>query len=117
MTDHFLTVTTVERDGVVVLAATGEIDRESRDVLGDAAGTATGEGLLVIDLTGVTFCDSSGLSLFVELHRKARVSGGELRLAGLQDMVATVVRATNLDRLLLLHPSVDDAVAAARRAG
>lgn len=120
MTDHLLTVTaTTVGDRVTVLAATGELDRESRNILGDAADAAIDDGhdRLVIDLAGVTFCDSGGLSLLVELHRKTSARGGELRLAALQALVATVVRATNLDRLLLLHPTVREAVDAARRTG
>lgn len=118
MMDHSLTVTaTTVEEHVAVLAATGEIDRESRGILGDAADAAirNGHHRLVIDLTGVTFCDSGGLSLFVELHRRTAAVDGELRLASLQEMVSMVVRATNLDRLLLLHGDTEEAVGAALR--
>ncbi|MDI6102686.1 STAS domain-containing protein [Actinoplanes sp. NEAU-A12] len=120
MMDPFLTVTTtIVGERATVLSATGEIDGDSRKILGEAADAAiaAGQHRLVIDLTGVTFCDSGGLSLFVELHRRITALGGELRLAGLREMVATVVRATNLDRLLLLYPTVDEAVEASRHAG
>jgi anti-sigma B factor antagonist len=61
----------------------------------------------------VTFCDSSGFSLFVRLHKQTAACGGSLRLAALQPQLWMVLRATNLDRLLAVHPSVDEAVGAA----
>ena len=112
MSDQLLTVAI--RTGpptVTVLTADGEIDHDSRKVL-DAAATQALDGgrvRLVLDLTGVTFCDSGGLSMFVDIHRRCAAAGGWLRLAGTQGMVIGVVRATNLDRLLALYDDVDAA--------
>ncbi|GIF12724.1 anti-sigma factor antagonist [Actinoplanes teichomyceticus] len=116
--DEPLTVTTTAaNEHIAVLAAAGEIDHDSRRVLSDAAERAIRRGCrrIVIDLTDVTFCDSGGLSLFVQLHKTTGALGGQLRLAGVQYLVAAAIQATNLDRLLLLHPTVDEAVAAALR--
>ena len=115
MTDEFLTVTAKSpAERTTVLTAVGEIDHDSRRTLDDAADEALRQGhhRLVIDLSEVTFCDSGGLNLFVDLHRKTIELNGGLRLAGMQPAVAAVVRATNLDRLLSLHPTADQAVAA-----
>ena len=120
MMDDILTVTTKTTAGqVAVLTVAGEIDHDSRAVLEDAAGVALSEDhvRIVVDLTAVTFCDSGGLNLFVDLHRRTAARGGELRLASLQPPVTAVVRATNLDRLLQLHTTVGEAVDAAERAG
>lgn len=99
---------------LTVLRASGEIDRDSVPVLVDAAEDALDSGVnrLVVDLTEVTFCDSSGLSLFVRLHRRATARGGSFALAVVQPPVWMVLRATNLDRLLEVHPTVDEAVRA-----
>ena len=115
MTEEILKVTAEDVPGLVtVLTAAGEIDHDSRDVLADAAEEVLQRrGVrLVIDLSAVTFCDSGGLSLFIDLHRRVTARGGSLRLASPQATVVTVLRATNLDRLLDLHPTVDDAVRA-----
>lgn len=114
MTHPILTV--AERSGphgVTVLAVDGEIDHDSRTVLLDAAAPHVDRpgARLIIDLSAATFCDSGGLSLFVELHRRAEVGGGWLRLAGPQGMVLGVLKATNLDRMFPLHDSVDTAAA------
>jgi len=120
MMDEILTVTAEDLPGpVTVLTAAGEIDHDSRDLLGDAADEALQRrGVrLVIDLSAVTFCDSGGLSLFIELHRRVSDRGGSLCLASAQAAVLTVLQVANLDRLLDLHPTVDAAVRAAQATG
>jgi anti-sigma B factor antagonist len=115
MTDAILTVSRADSTGPVpVLAAAGEIDHDSRAVLSDAADAALRDGgsRLVIDMAAVSFCDSGGLSLFVDLHRLTSSRGGSLRLARVQPAVLSVILATNLDRLLGLDPTVEDAVRA-----
>ena len=66
---------------------------------------------LVIDLSGVPMCDSSGLNLLVQAYRRAIGNGGWVRLAGTRPMVRKVLAVTNLDRVLPLYESVADAVA------
>jgi anti-sigma B factor antagonist len=121
MAQQALTVTTSSSGAQepTVLSAAGEIDHDSGDILGDAADAAfqAGRRRLVVDLSAVTFCDSGGLSVLVELHKRAAALGGELRLAGAQPPVTTVLLATNLDRLLRLHPTVDEAVDSFRSGG
>ena len=120
MMEPILTVVPARTTGsVTVLAAAGEIDHDSREVLSDAADAVLSEGCnrLVIDLTRVSFCDSGGLSLFLDLHKAAVAAGGSLRLAGAQPPVLAVVHATNLDRMLHLHDTVEDAVRASQAAG
>jgi anti-sigma B factor antagonist len=119
-TEQILTVATEHLTGpVVLLTASGEIDHDSQSVLGDAAATALDRGpnQIVIDLTGVSFCDSGGLSLFVRMHQQVAARGGSVHLAALQDPVRQVIEVTNLDRLLTVHATVDQAVQAALTAG
>ncbi len=65
---------------------------------------------IVLDLSAVEICDSSGLNLLIDSHRAATAREGWLRLVGLQPMVRRVVDITNLDRLLSIHSTVDDAL-------
>ena len=120
MIEQILTVVRAQTTApVAVLRAAGEIDHDSRDVLADAAAEVLRDGgsRLVLDLANVSFCDSGGLSLFLDLHRATAAHGGSLRLACLQPTVLGVIHATNLDRLLQLHDTVDDAVRASLTAG
>lgn len=66
---------------------------------------------IILDLSEVRVCDSSGLNLLVNTHHAAAARGGSLRLTGTQPMVRRVMDITNLSRMFAIHPSVDDALA------
>ena len=113
MTSEILSVTTHDTaDGVRVLAAAGDVDHDSVKVLRDAVETAWEDGRtrIVLDLTQVAFCDSGGLSLFVEAHRRTRTRGGSFHLAAPSRTVRYVLDATHLGAYLSIHPSVEDAL-------
>ena len=99
-----VTATDVGATGCI-LAAAGDLDHDSRSVLADAAADALKRGRtqLVFDLRSVLFCDSGGLSLFVDTHRRTAELGGSLVLEGAQPEVRAVLVATNLDRFLTLR--------------
>jgi len=53
--------------------------------------------------------ESSRLNLLVRTRSKLTDAGGWLRLAGIQPMVDSVLKITNLTRILPCYPSVDAA--------
>jgi anti-sigma B factor antagonist len=55
---------------------------------------------VAVDLTDVTFIDSSGLGALIGGLKKARQAGGDLRIAGAPEQVRMVLGLTNLDRVL-----------------
>ena len=61
---------------------------------------------IVLDLSEVPLCDSSGLNLMVQTHRLATRRGGWLRLAGPQPGVRRVLEATNLTQLLSIYDTL-----------
>jgi anti-anti-sigma factor len=56
--------------------------------------------LLIIDLSGVAFCDASGLAVLVGIQRRARAAGITLALAAPRPSTAKLLRITGLDRSL-----------------
>ncbi|MEV6850029.1 STAS domain-containing protein [Actinoplanes sp. NPDC051411] len=113
MTDDLLQVSTEKvGDSATVLTVRGELDRDSMHILGAAADAALDAGAtrLVLALGGLSFCDSSGLRLFVEMHKRAADRGAALHLAELRPTVATIIQVVNLDRMLALHSTVQDAI-------
>ena len=105
---------------VPVLRPAGEVDLAAGGVLRPGWLTlcdVVRPELVVVDLAAVTFCDSGGLSLFIDLHQRLDTRGGSLGLAAVQAPVLSVLRAANLDRLLNLYPTVDDAVQAGLTTG
>lgn len=69
---------------------------------------AEGHRQLVVDLVGVSFIDSSGLSALVSGFKAARELGGTLKLAGLNEQTRTAFQLSRLDRVFEFYP--DDAV-------
>jgi anti-sigma B factor antagonist len=113
VTDDLLEVSTSKLEGgVCVLTVRGELDRDSTHILSAAADAALDSGTvrLVLALAELTFCDSSGLRAFVEVHRRAAGRGGSLHLAEMRPPVATIIQLVNLDRMLAVHPTVEDAI-------
>jgi anti-sigma B factor antagonist len=97
----------------VILVAAGELDLAAVDEMDAAvdAAVASEPTHLVFELTGLTFCDSTGLSLFVRAHKRMVERGGRLSLVGVRPPVLKVIKLTGLDALLRLHTDVDMALA------
>jgi anti-sigma B factor antagonist len=66
-----------------------------------------GHRSLVLDLTGVTFCDSSGISALVRGHARASAAAGRLRLSAASPQVARVLELSGLARMLGLQSTVE----------
>ncbi len=61
---------------------------------------AAGPRHLIIDLERLSFCDSSGVALFLKLHRAQSGQGRALVLCGAATTVLQMLRITRLDRLI-----------------
>lgn len=103
--------TSIHEDGVAVLAADGRINLVTAPELRREVESVIGEGhtRVVLDLGAVEFIDSSGLGALVGGLKTARTAGGDLRLAAATEQVVSVLRLTNLDRILRVYPSPGDA--------
>ncbi|GAA1545095.1 hypothetical protein GCM10009730_62710 [Streptomyces albidochromogenes] len=73
---------------------------------------ASGHPDLIADLTGVTFCDSSGLGALVGIWRCAKDASGSLALAAVPDRLGRLLSTTGMDTLLPAYPSADAALGA-----
>ncbi|WP_414941363.1 STAS domain-containing protein [Amycolatopsis sp. cmx-11-51] len=79
-----LAVTEAERShDAVTIGVAGDIDISTspRLLAETRALLAGGARVAVIDMTGVGFCDSSGLSVLIQLNRHCAESGIELSIA------------------------------------
>ena len=111
--DHL--TTTIRSEGpVTVVTATGEVDVYTAPALRDALLTAspTGAGLLLLDMTGITFLDSSGLGVLVGGLKRAKTAGGRLDLAGPGPHITAILTRTGLRRLFTIHPDPATGVSA-----
>ncbi len=107
----------LRQDGdVTVLAPSGAIDvsraLELRDVL--AAQVSEAGRRVLVDLSGVTLVDSSGIGIFVTAHRQAEAAGSVFALAGAPGPVGRVFELTRTNKLLRIYDTVADGLAALR---
>lgn len=65
---------------------------------------------LVIDLSEVEYCDSSGLSAILLAFRILQSEEGHIRLAAPTKNVKSLIEISQLDRILPIINSVDEAV-------
>jgi anti-anti-sigma factor len=69
---------------------------------------------LVLDLSGVSSMDSAGIGELVLLQTWAQRKDANLKCAGANSLVNTLLELTNLDSVLEVHPSLDEALASFR---
>jgi anti-anti-sigma factor len=101
------------KDGYIIVTISGEIDIARAPVLREhlLGLLRPGASRLVIDLSGVTFCDASGLAVLVGVARRAGLLGGVLRLAAPASLVSTVLRLTAVDSRFEIFAAVPEAIA------
>ncbi|CAM5589536.1 Anti-sigma factor antagonist OS=Streptomyces alboniger OX=132473 GN=CP975_14040 PE=3 SV=1 [Streptomyces alboniger] len=102
-----------EVDGIRVVTVQGEIDHTVRDVLSEALlsqdGTVAPQRI-VVDLSGVTFMDSSGINVLITACRQGSEAQGWLRIAGAQESVLRVLTLVGVDALIPCHPTIEQAL-------
>lgn len=107
------------RDGVPVVILTGEVDivnaaEVGGQLFGAAPNAAPG---IVVDLSGVTYLDSRGVHLLVELANRLRMRHQTLHLVvPLRALIRRVLLLTHVDAVTPMHQQVDDALAALKSA-
>ena len=98
---------TMAGDGArMTVAATGEVDLlvapELRTALVDA--TQSGADEVALDLSSVSFIDSTGLSVIVDAWRRLDADGRRLVVTAASEPVSRVVTTAGLAELLGLDP-------------
>lgn len=101
-------------DGRVLIRASGELDVSNSASLVQAGEDAMADGYetVLVDFSGITFVDSSGLSALVALHRHAAERGVFVAVVALGDSTRRIIDLMGLDETLNLHPNVEEALRA-----
>jgi anti-sigma B factor antagonist len=98
--------------GPYLITASGELDYHTgprlRACLDDAP-LAAG-AVLVLVLSGITYCDSTGVAVLAHAYRRAEEAGATLALAGAAPAVFRLLSFTGLDRLVRSYDSVAGAL-------
>jgi anti-sigma B factor antagonist len=110
-----ITTSVAHHGGTAVVAVGGEIDLSTAPAFEAAIATALKDEppVLVIDLSDVTFMASVGLRILVATHEEFRKS---VQVAVVANNPATSrpIQMTGLHEIISLHPTLDQALAAAK---
>jgi anti-anti-sigma factor len=120
--DHYLhapALSLSSQAGYTVATISGDLDIACVPVLREQLLGVLGPyaNRMIIDLSGVTFCDASGLAVLVGVGRRAQLLDGVLRLAAPAPPVATVLRLTGLDLHFQIFPTLRAAIRAPAHPG
>ena len=109
-----VSLSVVSTPAVTIARLVGDLDigttRALRQDLLSMLGSAA--RLLVIDLSGMSFCDVAGLAMLIGVQRRASGRGITVRLAAPRPQMAKLLRASGLDQSFTICATVDDAVPA-----
>lgn len=120
MTDRTLTV--LHHDdpsGVTVVTVSGELDHHTSPELTQALRDVSfaPDTPTVIDLTELTYCDSTGITVLVTAYQRAKQHDSGLMVAGLDGNLMRVFQIVGLDQILTFAPTVADAIGALKPTG
>ncbi len=120
MSDSSFPVT--RSDGLTVVTAPAEIDITNAGLLREALLTAAAGGppVVIVDMTGTEFCDSTGLNVLVRALRQAEQSATELILVVRASAVRRMLTVSGVGGMFQTYDSLAeaaDAVRARRPAG
>ena len=102
-----------EQQGHTVVALEGEIDLEQAGAVRKALLESLKKGRnVLVDLSKVTYIDSSGIASLVEGLQVARRQRSELALVSVNQRVRRVLELARLDKVFLIHADLAAATAA-----
>jgi len=83
--------------GDPLVAISGELDLASADdFLAEVSEAAGDHALLLLDLGGVTFMDSTGLGALIKMRNRLVDRGGDVRLTAVSTAVERVLELTGM---------------------
>jgi len=92
-------------DDHTIVTIRGEIDLYTAPRLHSELAALLADGMparVVIDMSGVEFCDSTGMNVLLSCLRRARERGGELQIAAPKPAVRKILQVTGLDSVFTL---------------
>jgi anti-sigma B factor antagonist len=105
-------ITRKQSNGITIFDIKGDIDINSSPSIRDVFEKGVKEKIMkiLVNLTGVSYIDSSGLATLVEMLKKTKAYGGKLRISNLAPKVKSLFEITKLERLFDIFESEEEAV-------
>lgn len=100
------------KSGLTVCYVEGEIDINSSPELKKSFDKLIAKKTpkLIINLSKVTYVDSSGLATLVEILKNMRSYGGKMRLTNLSSKIRSLFEITKLEKLFEILASEEEAI-------
>ncbi len=70
---------------------------------------------VVIDMSGVEFCDSTGMNVLLSALKRLRERGGTLELAAPRPAVRKILQVTGLDSVFTVHDAMPEKLLTVKR--
>jgi len=103
----------IKKQGASIVVLKGDVDLESspaaREVL---LKSVEGAGKVLVDLSSVTYIDSSGVASLVEALQAAKRNGGKFALVAASDPTRRVLELARLDKVFTMYTTVDEGLKA-----
>ncbi|MDP1660858.1 MAG: STAS domain-containing protein [Phycisphaerales bacterium] len=116
MSDHALKINVSTIAGAVVIAPQGDVDLNASPMLKvelkRSAAAVPPPSRLIVDLSGVSYMDSSGLATLVEALQAARKGQHKLIVCGLQPRVRAIFDIAKLAMVFSITSTVEQALSA-----
>jgi anti-sigma B factor antagonist len=105
-------------DRVALVTVPVEVDISNADNVRDDLLSVVKDSpaVLVVDMSGTTFCDSAGVNSLVRVYQQALAVGATVRLVVTASAVQRLLAITGVDHLIDTFPTVDAALAAPAQA-
>lgn len=109
--EHGLAISLAEpSDDIVVVSLGGELDVSTTAELVTCLAGLGGRARVVVDVSGLSFIDSSGLNALVVAARAAEARGLTMVLAGSTDHIARVFEVVHIAESIAVEPTVEAAL-------
>jgi anti-sigma B factor antagonist len=96
--------TIVELEGMLVLGLEGQqVESTIKKLVQD------GKKNVIVDLSKVSYVDSSGIGILVGSFGHCKRGGGAMRLTGVRDNILKIMKLTRVDEVLKVDASLEEA--------
>ncbi|PLR95567.1 anti-sigma factor antagonist [Bacillus sp. T33-2] len=101
-----------ETENYTEVSVSGEIDAYTAPKLRETLfPMSEKEGVkIVVDLTGVSYMDSTGLGVFVGVFKNVRAQNGEFKIVGLSDRLQRLFEITGLADIIDINSQIEGGV-------
>jgi anti-sigma B factor antagonist len=103
----------IKKQGASIVVLKGDVDLESspaaREIL---LKTVDDAGRVLVDLSSVTYIDSSGVASLVEALQASKRNGGRFALVAASEPTRRVLELARLDKVFTLYATVEEGIKA-----